>query len=86
MRNDAARRLTRENGRATMQAMQDGDRAAPGQTGARSTDVTLRLLLEQLLPELRELIDSRENFRLTIHASAGHEFQFETLRKVRIEL
>lgn len=50
----------------------------------RSTDETLRRLLESLTPELRALLEHGENFQVVIHASAGHTFKIEFLKIVNL--
>jgi hypothetical protein len=48
----------------------------------RTVDETLELLLAQISPELRKLLEAKQNFKLTINGSAGHTFDVEVVKKL----
>jgi hypothetical protein len=51
----------------------------------RTVDETLKVLLDQLSPKLRRLIEARQNFKLTINATASHSFEIEIVERLRLE-
>lgn len=49
-----------------------------------STDEALRRLLNRLTPELRQLLDHGENFKVIINGSAGKTFDIEVNKRIRL--